>query len=299
MDCVDYQILKLSKKYNLYYTRYADDLSFSTNNQYFIINKDDFISELTKLLEKNGFSINNSKTRVMSYDKRQEVTGLTVNKVINVSKYYYKKVRAMVDHFIIHGYFYTSDEKIYDIDRLLSRLLYLCYIEDLKKNERNTAFWKDYELNGEVLIQNNYEEKIKKKYNYKILSERERTLQKLIIYKYFYYMNHPLIFVEGKTDIRYINAYLKSKKESKKEYRNYIYGNQIPQKFKYYMSEDYLDFDGGVKIGNFIYNLYYDYYHIAKSYDRILLNKHTNMTKSKKIKNKELKKFMIIYIVRI
>ena len=33
---LDYRISKLSKKYKLDYTRYADDITFSTNNRHFI-----------------------------------------------------------------------------------------------------------------------------------------------------------------------------------------------------------------------------------------------------------------------
>ena len=75
---VDWKILLLAKKYKVDYTRYADDLTFSTNIKTF--DEDEFIAELRKIIEYTGFQINEHKTRLSFKDSRQEVTGLVVNK---------------------------------------------------------------------------------------------------------------------------------------------------------------------------------------------------------------------------
>lgn len=60
----DKQILNLAKKYKLHYTRYVDDLSFSTNDKYFIDKYDDFITQIQIVCNKNGFPINEKKNQI-------------------------------------------------------------------------------------------------------------------------------------------------------------------------------------------------------------------------------------------
>ncbi|MCB6314275.1 hypothetical protein, partial [Gordonibacter pamelaeae] len=70
------------------------DLTFSTNNNSFLQSVSEFIIELTNIIQKSGFEINDSKTHLSLYNQRQEVTGLIVNKKINVRREFYKKTRA-------------------------------------------------------------------------------------------------------------------------------------------------------------------------------------------------------------
>lgn len=60
----DIRIIKLAKKYRLDYTRYADDLTFSTNDKNYLMNKEQFYIEIKKEIEKAGFHINEDKTRI-------------------------------------------------------------------------------------------------------------------------------------------------------------------------------------------------------------------------------------------
>ena len=94
---LDYRIVKLAKKYRFSYTRYADDLTFSTNRD-LSSNKlrsakilEKFLYELENLIVSSGFEINSQKTRLSDNMQRQEVTGLVVNKKISVKKRVYKK----------------------------------------------------------------------------------------------------------------------------------------------------------------------------------------------------------------
>ena len=63
-NIMDIRLLRLAKKYRLDYTRYADDLTFSTNNKRFINSIDDFLSQLKAEIERAGFKINDKKTRL-------------------------------------------------------------------------------------------------------------------------------------------------------------------------------------------------------------------------------------------
>lgn len=101
----DMRLLVLAKKYHLDYTRYADDLSFSTNDKCFIEKWESFYDELAKEVERAGFKINYKKTRVQYRDSRQTVTGLITNKKLNVDRRYHRQVRAMADSLYKNGSF--------------------------------------------------------------------------------------------------------------------------------------------------------------------------------------------------
>ena len=99
-NILDIRILQLAKKYKLDYTRYADDLTFSTNRKNFIDDYNVFMQKLNKCIEKNGFKTNKNKTKLMFKDSHQEVTGVTVNKFSNINRNYYKKTRSMANELL-------------------------------------------------------------------------------------------------------------------------------------------------------------------------------------------------------
>lgn len=107
---LDREMVKLAKKYNLKYTRYADDLSFSTNRALpsslvTSLNLDDGKTAfspsnlLVSTINNCGFKINLEKFRVRNSSQRQEVTGLTSNQFPNVSKPYMRETRALIHSF--------------------------------------------------------------------------------------------------------------------------------------------------------------------------------------------------------
>ena len=80
------------------YTRYADDLSFSGD-----INVGLLISFTTNILNRFGFSINQKKTKVISQGRSQQVTGIVVNKKIQVPRLYRNKLRQEIYYIIKYG----------------------------------------------------------------------------------------------------------------------------------------------------------------------------------------------------
>lgn len=88
----------------LTYTRYADDITFSTNLREIppALGTIDsgclfFLSdEVRDLITSNGFRINEAKLRFAARDNRQDVTGLVVNKKVNVRRNYIRRIRAMI-----------------------------------------------------------------------------------------------------------------------------------------------------------------------------------------------------------
>ncbi|MEH2951276.1 retron Ec67 family RNA-directed DNA polymerase/endonuclease [Sporofaciens sp. JLR.KK001] len=181
----DIRIAKLAKKYKLNYTRYADDLTFSTNDKKFIERYKEFYQELLQEIEKAGFIINTKKTRLFYKDSRQEVTGLVVNKRINVNRDYYKETRAMAHELYKKGVFQINGDEgtIHQLEGRFSFINQAVRYNNILDSE-NHSF---YKLNG-----------------------REKQYKQFLFYKYFFSNPKPLIVTEGKTDIVYIKAALKN-----------------------------------------------------------------------------------------
>ncbi|MCF2145805.1 reverse transcriptase family protein [Desmonostoc muscorum LEGE 12446] len=104
---MDSQLQRLAKEYKATYTRYADDITFSTTLPKFpeelayILAEEDvekiFIgNRLLSIINENGFEVNNQKNRLQVKGNHQEVTGLTTNMFPNVDRNYVRQVRAML-----------------------------------------------------------------------------------------------------------------------------------------------------------------------------------------------------------
>jgi RNA-directed DNA polymerase len=101
---LDSQLMALAKSNRCDYTRYADDMTFSTNIRDFptalaVLNSIGQIEvggELRHIIEQNGFKINSNKTRLRGRNQHQQVTGITVNKFTNVKRKLIRQIRAML-----------------------------------------------------------------------------------------------------------------------------------------------------------------------------------------------------------
>ena len=60
-NILDIRILNLVKKYRMNYTRYADDMTFSTNDRCIVDNYDGILEEIANELDKFGLYINDKK----------------------------------------------------------------------------------------------------------------------------------------------------------------------------------------------------------------------------------------------
>ncbi|MGF6152218.1 reverse transcriptase domain-containing protein [Pseudomonas fluorescens] len=106
---MDRQLSRLAFAHRAVYSRYADDISFSFyapdtyvssaivefdqgSGNYFAGVGD----KLKRIIKANKFSINESKTRLQDKFERQIVTGLVVNKKINVPRKFVRKTCAMI-----------------------------------------------------------------------------------------------------------------------------------------------------------------------------------------------------------
>lgn len=102
---LDFDLINLARRHRCYYTRYADDITFSKKSGDFpnVIgymdqetNRSIVGSDLLNLIKGNGFDVNHSKVRLQNRAIRQSVTGLTVNAKVNVNRRYVRQVRSMI-----------------------------------------------------------------------------------------------------------------------------------------------------------------------------------------------------------
>ncbi|MEE3999643.1 reverse transcriptase domain-containing protein [Tenacibaculum sp. FZY0031] len=107
---LDNELKFISKTNKCYYSRYSDDITFSTNlkripKKIGKIKKGNFILSklIKKTIDENGFKINTKKVTLRRYFQHQYVTGLTVNKKVNVKKRFLKQVRAMLHSWEVNG----------------------------------------------------------------------------------------------------------------------------------------------------------------------------------------------------
>lgn len=74
------------------YTRYADDLIFSSNQEKSDIGR--LLRMIEKIIKDEGFRVNHEKTKVMRKPNRQIVTGIVLGEELRLPKIYLKKLRA-------------------------------------------------------------------------------------------------------------------------------------------------------------------------------------------------------------
>lgn len=109
---MDRKLSHLCSKNNCRYTRYADDITISTKMLYlpkkiaqFSDGQVILSSNITDIIKEEGFTINMDKLKISPNNNRQEVTGLIVNKKINVQKVYIKKLRALLNNVSKYGFY--------------------------------------------------------------------------------------------------------------------------------------------------------------------------------------------------
>lgn len=112
---LDRRLTMLARDHKCQYTRYADDITISTNRKEFpkaiaqpaVNGKVDAVKlgpDLVAAVEEGGFKVNLRKSRLQFKGSRQDVTGLTVNEFPNVPRTYVRQIRAMLHAWRKHGY---------------------------------------------------------------------------------------------------------------------------------------------------------------------------------------------------
>lgn len=209
---LDYRLSRLAKRNRSSYSRYADDITFSTNEL-------DFPSQIAQrntdeqgwavgdvlqdILTSAGFQVNHAKSRMSEYGSRQVTTGLVTNHIINTPVEDRKLCRASVHRLLsgkpIEHKFFCNDYKnncdddspnaVNAMQSLESRIVN-CYQIRNKSDDRDPTkkFYKPTSIGG--------------------------TLRDFYLYKYFGKPGRPIILAEGESDILYLKAGLKASSAS-------------------------------------------------------------------------------------
>lgn len=102
-DKLDRRMKGVAKRFGLHYSRYADDMTFSSMHNVYQEGSE-FRMEIQRIISEQGFRMNESKTRLQKTGSRQEVTGLTVNAIANVSHKYISDLRWILHVWEKEGY---------------------------------------------------------------------------------------------------------------------------------------------------------------------------------------------------
>lgn len=155
---LDKELKAFSFLHGLSYSRYADDLTFSSKEHI----STDLILDIINEIRKNDFAINEKKLRVRNAGRKQTVTGLTVNNKINVDRKLLKKIRAMLHDLSVNGP-ESAAKKHFKLNRQPSEGQKATFINRLKgyinfvrmvRGEKDPIYIKQQQLLYEVLKKN-------------------------------------------------------------------------------------------------------------------------------------------------
>ncbi len=204
---LDIHLVRLASRNGCTYSRYADDLTFSTNKTEFpsciakrTVGEEHQWSpgnDLARLVKKSGFEINPLKTRMQYRDSRQEVTGLVVNRKVNVRSEYRHTVRAMVHRLFTKGSFefvnrMTDDKGAMTLNKIAGTTNQLHgmlgFIDGVDLYNKKLI----PKVKGSIAIDQSS------------LTSKESMYRRFLLFKEFYTASTPVIICEGKTDNVYI-----------------------------------------------------------------------------------------------
>jgi RNA-directed DNA polymerase len=113
---LDSRLARFAKIHKCTYSRYADDITFSTSRKDFppalafpvpgATGKWQLGVELREKIEHSGFKINDKKTRMQFRGSRQVTTGLMVNEKVNIRQEYWRTARQMCHALFATGKYY-------------------------------------------------------------------------------------------------------------------------------------------------------------------------------------------------
>jgi len=202
---LDIHLCKLASNNGCTYSRYADDITFSTGKPDFPMGIATRVvgqahtweigNALQNIVTHTGFGINPKKTRMQYRGSRQAVTGLVVNRKVNVRTEYRRKTRSLAHELFKTGTFHhvrtTRDANGVvtptAVEGTLEQLHgILGFIDQV--DCRN--FEREFKVDP-------HEAKA-------ALRSKEKLYRRFLMFKDFYAAKRPVIVCEGKTD----NVYL-------------------------------------------------------------------------------------------
>ncbi len=213
---LDIRLGRLAAATKCTYSRYADDLTFSTNQRDFPASLAYEVLEperrwalaepLLTEIHRSGFAVHPTKTRMQRRPSHQVVTGLTVNEKVNVQASYYRAARAMCDSLFKCGSYYRGavSSKTLPPAKPPVRESGIAYLEGVMAHIYHVKHTSDVRSQ---LLDPKKEVEDAKRLRYPGYRE---LFKKLLYFKHFVALDRPLIVCEGKTDNIYLRSALKA-----------------------------------------------------------------------------------------
>ena len=206
---LDMRLVRLASASGCTYSRYADDLTFSTNRKDF---PEDIAvpagtegaachswlpgEALQNVIERTGFCINADKTHLMYRTSRLDVTGLVVNKKINVRWEYRHNVRAMVHNLVRTGAF-----EIVGVTRKDGQAVLEKRPGTLNELHGMLGFIDSIEVYNRTHTSDCHSDG---------MSSKEKVYREFLVYSTFYAAPAPVVICEGETDNVYLTHAIRS-----------------------------------------------------------------------------------------
>lgn len=130
---IENEIQRICNMYGIDFSRYADDLTFSSNNK-----------RLLQIIEKRvenilffyGYKVNSKKTKYISQNKQQKVLGLIVNnKEVCMTNEEKRKIRAALHNYAISMAYSTEKELKHhiwtekEVSKILGKIAYIKHVD--------------------------------------------------------------------------------------------------------------------------------------------------------------------------
>ncbi|MEN0048946.1 MAG: reverse transcriptase family protein, partial [Bacteroidota bacterium] len=93
---LDRRMAGTAKRLDFRYSRYADDLSFSTSELAGQEKIGQLLWQMRQIVQDEGFTLHPDKLQIMRKGKQREVTGIVVNEKANISRKKLKQFRAVL-----------------------------------------------------------------------------------------------------------------------------------------------------------------------------------------------------------
>jgi RNA-directed DNA polymerase len=201
---LDSRLARFAKLHKCTYSRYADDITFSTSRRDFppelafrVPGTDaqwQLGPELRAKIERAGFKINDKKTRMQFRDSRQVTTGLMVNEKVNIRQEYWRDARQMCRALFTTGVYH----------RMVSATLAGGLMGD-------PPIKKDITSLGPIEGILAHIHQVKEHADLRDAKEKKdrptaarRLYRRFLFYKNFIALERPVIVPEGKTDSIYL-----------------------------------------------------------------------------------------------
>lgn len=213
-NVLDIYLNQLAKQNRCTYTRYADDITFSTNEKQFpehiakpvagTADKWEAGAKFLACVKRAGFELNPNKTRMQHRYSRQDVTGLVVNQKVNIPADYYATVSAMCDRLFKEGECHINVagvKKPFLREKLRSRLAFIYQVRGIGPKGDRTGKPKDTTSKAKD------EKKEKQAKPLKIWASF-KLYERLLNFVSLYGATRTVVLCEGKTDNIYIRSAL-------------------------------------------------------------------------------------------